>query len=170
MDTAKPSESSPARLLDRLNPRAGVRAQLAGAAVMWMVGASILLVRGSGYLFDRYWHAWLLAIAVVLGVVKSHVLLDRVARKAVDRIRERGRACFFGFFSVKSWAFVGLMMGGGILLRSSGLPRSALAVIYIGVGTALVIADRIFWQALLVGDTAKPLASGPVESAKVPAE
>jgi len=156
-------------LLDRLNPRAGIRVQLAGAAAMWMIGAGILLVRGSGYLFDGYWHAWLLALAVMLGVLKSHVLLDRVARKAVDRIRARGRACFFGFFSIKSWAFVALMMGGGILLRSSGLPRSVLAVIYIGVGTALVVADRIFWQALLVGDK-NDVSVACTEPAKVPAE
>lgn len=145
--------------MSRPTPRAGVRAQLLGAAFMWTVGAGILLVRGAGYLYDRYWHAWLLALAVVLGVLKARVLLDRIARKAVERIRTRGRACFFGFFSVKSWAFVIAMMGGGILLRSSGLPRSVLAVIYLGVGTALVLADRIFWHALLFevrGGSPKP--------------
>jgi hypothetical protein len=40
-------------------------------------------------------------------------------------------------------------MGGGILLRRSGLPRDFLAVLYVGVGTGLALADRIFWQALV---------------------
>jgi hypothetical protein len=132
----------------RFTPRAGQRVQLFSAAAMWAIGATILLVRGVGFLHDS-WFAALLALAVVIGVVKSRYLLDRVARKAVLRIHERGRACYFGFFSWKSWLFVIVMMGGGILLRRSGLPRDFLAVVYVGVGSGLAIADRIFWQALI---------------------
>jgi hypothetical protein len=132
----------------RFTPRAGQRVQLFSAAAMWAIGAMILLVRGVGFLHDN-WYAALLALAIVLGLVKSRYLLDRVARKAVLRIHERGRACYFGFFSWKSWLFVVVMMGGGILLRRSGLPRDFLAVLYVGVGTGLALADRIFWQALI---------------------
>ena len=144
----------------RFTPRAGQRVQLFSAAAMWAVGAAILLVRGVGFLHDS-WYAALLALAVVIGVVKSRYLLDRVARKAVLRIHERGKACYFGFFSWKSWMFVIVMMGGGILLRRSGLPRDFLAVLYVGVGTGLVLADRIFWQALVSPAPAiKPVAPG----------
>lgn len=146
-DTSRhPAENT--GLAARLNPRTGVRAQLLGAAAMWTVGATILLVRGAFYLRDEHWALWLIAVAVILGVVKSQMLLDRVARKAVARIRERGRACFFGFFSPKTWVFVALMMGGGMMLRRTGLNHGILAVIYVGVGTALVLADRIFWHAV----------------------
>lgn len=134
--------------LRRFTPKAGQRVQLFSAAAMWAIGATILLVRGVGFLHDN-WYAALLAAAIVLGLIKSRYLLDRVARKAVLRIHERGRACYFGFFSWKSWLFVIVMMGGGILLRRSGLPRDFLAVLYVGVGTGLALADRIFWQALI---------------------
>jgi hypothetical protein len=147
----------------RFTPRAGQRVQLFSAAAMWAVGATILLVRGVGFLHDS-WFAALLALAVALGVTKSHYLLDRVARKAVVRIHDRGRACYFGFFSWKSWMFVAVMMGGGILLRNSGLPRDFLAVLYVGVGTGLVLADRIFWQALVSPAPAiKPDSRGSAE-------
>lgn len=146
--TSPPSERVPSRLF----PQAGVRVQLAAAAVMWLIGACILLVRGTFYLRDEHWALWLMAIAAVLAVLKSRILLDRVARKAVARIRARGRAWFFGFFSAKSWAFVVVMMGGGILLRRSGLHHGVLAVLYLGIGAALVLADRIFWTALLKND------------------
>lgn len=131
---------------------ASVRAQLIGAAVLWLVGASILLVRGIGYVSERSWHAWVLAIGLVLGVLKAHVLLDRVATKAVARIRHRGQASFFGFFSVRSWVLVALMMGAGILLRRvvahpGVVGEGVLGALYIGVGTALLLADRIFWLA-----------------------
>lgn len=144
----------------RFTPRAGVRVQLFSAAAMWAIGAAILLVRGIGFLHDSWFFA-LLAFAVALGTVKSHLMLDRVARKAVVRILERGRACYFGFFSWKSWLFVAVMMGGGILLRRSALPPDVLAVVYVGVGTGLVIADRIFWQALFSASRAvTPVAPG----------
>lgn len=134
-------------------PRAGVRIQLVAAATVWLVGASILLVRGSSYLVDRYWHAWVLGAALAIAVVKSRYLLDRVAAKAVARIRARGRACFFGFFSVKAWAFVALMMGGGIALRNAivspgVIGAGILGALYLGIGTALIFADRVFWHAV----------------------
>ena len=137
-------------LLGRLTPRTGPRAQLFAAASVWLVGASILMFRGLGYLRGQSWWALAIAAAVVIGVLKSRYLLDGVARKAVSRIRARGRACFFGFFSWKSWGFVALMMGGGILLRNAGTPPWVLAIVYLGVGTALLVAERIFWRAALV--------------------
>ena len=138
----------------RFTPRAGVRVQPIGAAAVWTIGATILVVRGIGYVSDRYWHAWALAAALAIAVVKSRFLLDRVARKAVARIRNRGRACFFGFFSVKTWAFVGLMMGGGITLRHivvhpNAIGAGIMGAIYLGIGTGLAIAGRIYWQAAL---------------------
>ena len=77
-------------MLKHLSPQASERTQLVAAALMWAIGASILLIRGAGYLSERYWHAWALAAGLALGVLKARVLLDRVARKAVARIRERG--------------------------------------------------------------------------------
>jgi len=138
----------------RFTPRASVRVQLFAAAIVWAVGASILIVRGISYVEGRYWHAWVLGAALVIGVLKSRFLLDRVARKAVLRIERRGRACFFGFFSVKAWAFVALMMGGGIALRHlivhpGVIGAGILGAIYLGIGTALAVADRIFWHAAL---------------------
>lgn len=150
------SPSSPSKdpfSLNRLTPRAGVRVQLVAAATIWLVGASILLVRGAGYVSGRYWHAWVLGVALALGVIKSRYLLDRVASKAVARIRERGYACFFGFFSLKSWGLVGLMMGGGILIRNlvvqpDVIGAGILGALYLGIGMALLIADRVFWTAV----------------------
>ena len=139
-----------------LSPPASERTQLIAAALMWLIGASILLVRGVAYLSDRYWHAWALAAGLALGVLKARVLLDRVARKAVERIRRRGRAPLLGFFSAKSWALVAIMMGGGILLRRlvvhpDVVGAGVMGAIYIGVGTALALADRVFWKACHAG-------------------
>jgi len=155
--------------LDRLTPRAGVRAQLFSAAIVWMVGASILLVRGVQFLHDR-WIIPIVVVALVIGFAKERYILSNYARKAVARIHERGKACYFGFFSVKSWLFILVMMGGGIALRRSILAdsrdiipwgRDVLAVIYVAVGTALAYADRIYWRAALAKT---PAALDAVES------
>jgi len=138
-------------------PRAGVRVQLVAGSLMWLIGSSILLVRGAGYVSDRHWHAWVLAVGLALGVLKARVLLDGVATRAVERIRARGHAGFLGFFSLKSWALIALMMGGGIALRHivvnpGVIGAGIMGALYVGVGTALLVADRIFWHAVLAKD------------------
>lgn len=126
--------------------------QLHLAAIIWLVGASILGVRGIIYLSQSRWEAWLIALALVLGVAKGHLLLEGVARKAVARIRARGRdGCLFGFFGWRSWLLIAVMMGGGIALRDSGVPPAILGVLYAAVGTALVYGDITYWRAV-VGD------------------
>jgi len=153
-DAAAPPEPGILARIDRAMPRIGVRAQLVAAATIWLVGASILLVRGTGYIQGRSWLIWVLALGLVLGVIKSRFILVRVATRAVARIRARGRASFLGFYSLASWGFIALMMGGGIALRRivahpGQIGAGIMGAIYIGVGTALLLADRVYWHAAL---------------------
>lgn len=142
--------------IDRLTPRAGVRIQLFAAAIVWAVGGAILITRGIIYVHDRQWHAWALGVslAIIIAIPKTRFILDKVARKAVARIRDRGRACFFGFFSWRSWLFVGVMMGGGIairhaIVRPGVIGAGILGALYLGIGAGLFTADRVFWHAAL---------------------
>ena len=101
-----------------------------------------------------YWIVPIALVAVVIGMIKARFILIKYANKAVARIQRRGHACFFGFFAPTSWLFVIVMMGGGMMLRHSALVdyswgRVALSILYLAVGTALAIADRIFWIAAL---------------------
>ena len=145
----------------RLVPHAGIRVQLVAAALLWLVGTSILLVRGVMYIvapeeYARfgYWIVLIALVAVAIGLIKARFILIKYANKAVLRIRTRGHASFFGLFAPSSWLFVVVMMGGGVLLRQSALVdswwgRTFLGIVYIAVGTALAIADAIFWRAAL---------------------
>ena len=143
------------RMLALLVPEVTVRVQLFLATMMWLIGASILLVRGFGYISDRHWHAWALGIGLALGAIKSRTVLDHSAKRAVARIYSRGTAGFFGFLSGKSWVFIGIMMGGGMILRRiivhpGVIGAGIMGAVYIGVGSALLLADRIFLHALYI--------------------
>mgnify|MGYP005859791557 CR=1 FL=1 len=156
--TVEPTAPSPERRL----LHASVRVQLVSAALIWLIGATILLVRGLGYIQGRSWHAWALAAGLTLGVLKSRYLLERVATGVVARIRTRGPAFFLNFFSLRTWAVLGLMMGSGLLLRRVAVApdrigAGIMGAVYIGVGTALVLGDRVFWHAAF----RKPKGAGP---------
>jgi hypothetical protein len=157
---------------DKLTPRAGVRPQLVSAALLWLVATGVLLVRGvlfvehpgPGFQFD-YWILPIAIVAVALGMLKARIVLVSYADKAVARVRRRGHTCYFGFFGLRSWVFVAVMMGGGLWLRHSALVnyawgRVALCTLYLAVGTGLAIADRIFWIAALSGEAQKAARPG----------
>ena len=156
---------------DPFVPRASARVQLVAAATVWLGAALMLLVRGvlfvevPGPQFQaNYWLLPIAAVAVTIGVVKARLVLADYAVGLVGRLETRGRSCFFGFFAPKSWAFIVVMMGGGILLRHSplagvGWGRVLLAVLYLAVATALLIADRILWAGALARDRAALVAA-----------
>ncbi|HSK48413.1 MAG TPA: hypothetical protein VLA05_10495 [Coriobacteriia bacterium] len=151
-DTTIAPAETPRR--NRFTPLAGTRIQLVSAAMMWLIGSTILTVRGISYVQGRYWHAWALAAALAIGVLKSRYLLDRIAKEAVARIRRRGRSCYFGFFSWRSWLLLAIMMGGGITLRNlivqpGVIGAGIMGAIYLGIGAALFFADRIFWRSVV---------------------
>lgn len=116
---------------------------------MWMaVGAAL-----AGFGAWWSWQAasdiapWLAAGAVAIGTVKSRLVLDRAARRVVERISVRGDGrCLGGFLSLRTWGMVVLMMVVGCLLRGS-LARGIVGPLYIAVGTALCLSSRISWRA-----------------------
>jgi hypothetical protein len=159
----------------KLTPRAGVRPQLVAAAALWLVGTSILMVRGVLYIvapdeYARFGYGIVVIalVAVTIGLIKARFILIRYANKAVARIKTRGHACFFGFFAPSSWLFILVMMGGGMLLRRTALVdywwgRTFLGVLYLAVGTALAIADVVFWRAVF-----GPLRQAPATTPATP--
>ena len=121
----------------------------AAYAIAVQLASEATAAYGSGY-----WIVPIALVAVVIGMIKARFILIKYANKAVARIQRRGHACFFGFFAPTSWLFVIVMMGGGMMLRQSALVNYAwgrvfLSTLYIAVGTALAIADRVFWIAAL---------------------
>jgi len=120
------------------------------AAGLWTVVALLLLLFGIRWAWKVHTpYFWpLIAAALALGLVKARFVLDRTAVRMIERIRTRGDGrCIGGFQSLRSWAFVLLMVVAGRLLRGSALPRIVVGLLYVAVGTALLLATRRLWHA-----------------------
>jgi hypothetical protein len=136
--------------VERYKPAAAVRAHLLLAGLMWTVVGAALVAFGGRWLWQLPTPAapWLAALAVVIGTFKARFVLDRAARTIVDRIQERGDGrCLGGFLSVRSWALVAAMAAGGRFLRGSHVARGLMGVLYVAVGTALLLSSRVAWRA-----------------------
>ena len=111
---------------------------LLGVGTLWMLTSEKLATSLS-----------LLFIALCLGIGKSFWVLDRTASRIVERIKVRGDGqCLGGFFSLRVWALIIVMMLMGRLLRTTDIPRHVLGLIYAAVGVGLLISSRSIWKGL----------------------
>ena len=137
-------------LLEAYKPAAPARLHLLLAALLWTVVATLLLIFGARWtLAGRLPHSWIfIAIAAAVGLVKARFVLDRTSARMIERIEERGDGrCIGGFLSLRSWAFVALMVGAGRLLRGGLVPRTVVGLLYLSIGTALLLSTRRLWHA-----------------------
>ena len=137
------------------------KAQLLLAASVWTAAGVLLFSMGMFWMESGLgWGlALLLAVPfVVIGMAKGHFLLDRVAKRSMARIAQRGpRAPIWGFYGLRTWLLVGVMMGGGIGLRvlfnSERWQFFYLGFLYVAMGTALVLASHRMWLSIVAAPT-----------------
>lgn len=135
---------------ERLKPSAPARRHLLLAAAMWSAVGSALATVGTVWTVraPHPMSPWLLPIAVAFGLLKARLILDRAGRRIVERIEARGDGrCLGGFLSLQSWALVVVMVVGGRLLRAGGVDLHLVGLLYVLVGTGLLVASRIPWRA-----------------------
>ena len=101
------------------------------------------------------WEGVLLGLSgIVLGLAIHLFGFSKLVAKNVDRIRSKKnkKICIFAFQAWKSYLIVAIMIGLGIILRSSPLPKKYLAVIYIGFGGAMVLSSIKYYMVFLKSD------------------
>ena len=76
---------------------------------------------------------------------------SKLVARNIERIRSKTnkKLCIFAFQAWKSYLIVAIMIGLGILLRSSSLPKEYLAVIYIGFGGAMILSSIKYYLVFL---------------------
>lgn len=121
------------------------------SACLWTVIGLMLLAKG-GYRLSQLpqYHLVLVIAAVVAGSLKSFFILDRAARRGIQRILKfKDGTCLGAVYSVKTWMVVLFMMTMGVFLRKSALPGNILCFVYFTVGWALLMSSRLAWRAWL---------------------
>ena len=134
------------KTLLRFKPGASVRTHLFLAALIWSVVGFFLLTNGF-VLISLKGHLWYGVVGLVLGTAKTFFILDRVARKNVNRIKEfEDKICIGSVYSWKTWILVAAMIVLGRFLRTTILPGEIVGLIYTAVGWALMLASRLMWR------------------------
>ncbi len=135
--------------LSRFKPGVNRRTHLLMTAVLWTVIGLLLLTKGAFRLSQlNDWQPLIIVLAVLAGSLKAYLILDKSARKGIDRIVSfKEGTCLGAVYSVKTWILVLCMMGMGVILRNSSLPLNLLCFLYLTIGWALLLSSRLAWRA-----------------------
>ncbi len=129
-----------------MKPGVNRRVHLLAAALLWTVVGIFLIARGWVWI-DPAENGWYVLAAALIGTLKSIFILDRSARRGVDRIgRMRDGACLGAVYSWKTWMLVVFMIASGILLRTFFDPGKYIGTLYCAVGWALLLSSRHGWK------------------------
>lgn len=140
--------------LNRLKPDVEQRWLLLIAGLMW---------GGVGAMLGRLAIEWLrietpdgvvlfLLAGALLAAAINFLGFSKLAKQNIDRIKALGRkACIFAFQRWTSYILVVVMITMGRFARSLPIPRSYLAILYLGIGGALFLASLNYLRALIYG-------------------
>ena len=133
--------------LKKFKPGVPRRIHLLLAATLWSLIGIFLMFRGISWL-TTIEKLWIAIPALIAGTLKSSFILDRTAKKGIQRILEMADGtCLGAVYSIKTWLLVLVMMGAGMTLRRSAMPHELLGGIYITIGWALFYSSRHAWRA-----------------------
>ena len=139
-----------AKGLLRFKPGVATRTHLLLSAALWTAIGSLLLAKGTYRLSQlAEWQAFVVVVpAIVIGSLKAFFVLDKSARRGIDRILNfKDGTCLGAVYSIKTWILVLCMMGMGVILRNSSLPIKFLGFLYITIGWAMLVSSRLAWRA-----------------------
>jgi len=137
-------------LFHKYKPAAPARYHLFVAALLWSVVGSALLFFGCKWVINKHetLYIWLLIPALLIGLLKTRLVLFKAADRMTSRIIARGDGkCIGGFISYKTWLIIAIMAGTGKFLRGGLLPIAIVGLIYAAVGIALLYGSSRLWSA-----------------------
>jgi hypothetical protein len=127
-----------------------------GRRVLFAIGAAVWT--GVGVLLLVYTATWLAPVTwafklglglagLVVAAVFVRFVFGGIVRKNIVRIDQGpARASAFAFQGWKSYLVTVFMIGLGIGLRHSAIPKPGLAVVYEGIGIALLLTSALYYR------------------------
>jgi hypothetical protein len=93
-------------------------------------------------------------LGLAIAILAWWLLFRGLAAKNIERLTASPeRACLFGFQAPKGYLMMGSMIALGVTLRHSAIPKPDLAVVYIAIGGALLLASMSYYSRLLGANT-----------------
>lgn len=128
----------------KFHPAVDKRVLIALSGATWIIVGSLLVKLALGWLSPvDLKSAFVLGLTgITLALLVHHFGFLRLVDRNIERIMDmKDKVCIFAFQAWKSYAIIAVMVGMGITLRQSSLPKPYLAVIYIGFGGAMVLSS-----------------------------
>ena len=140
-----------AKLSDKLNPAVGKPVLKLLAGSLWLGTGIMLSILGIKWILESV-HEYSVYFGIA-GLAASLVIhyfgFSKIVDKNIYRINLlEKKYCLFGFMTWKSYLIILVMMTLGITLRHSSIPREWLSIVYIGIGTALILSSLRYFRDL----------------------
>ncbi len=128
----------------RFDPAVDKKFLIALSGIIWSIVGIALCNLAVGWLSQTtsYTTAWLGTAGIILSLLIHHFGFLKLVDRNIERILSKeGKVCIFAFQPWKSYLIIVIMIGMGMALRHSSLPKPYLAVIYIGFGSAMILSS-----------------------------
>ena len=132
------------RKRDTFKPAVTKSALLFLAGFVWLCVGTMLLVFAYSWLSDapRTIFFMFFGFGILLALLVHHFGFLKVVDKNIERILPMvEKKCLFSFITWKSYMIIIVMVAMGTLLRHSAIPQQYLAILYTGVGLALILSS-----------------------------
>lgn len=130
--------------MDRYKPAVSNTILILVAGIVWIcVGAMLMFLAFSWLSAETRVDMWLFSGAgILLALLVHHFGFLRIVDKNLRRLLQMsGKKCLFSFIPWRSYLIIAVMVALGAFLRHSVIPKKDLAILYIGIGLALVLSS-----------------------------
>lgn len=140
----------------KLDPAVDKRFLIALSGIVWITVGIILCRLAAVWLSQTSMRAG--SVLGITGAVTALLIywygFSKLVNRNIERIMPmKDRVCIFAFQPWKSYLIIAIMVGMGMILRHSAMPKHYLAIIYIGFGGAMILSSiryfRVFLKLLL---------------------
>jgi hypothetical protein len=140
------------KMLDAFKPAVAKSVLLFLAGFVWLCMGSMLVILAYFWLVhtpDRTYIPFL-GGGFILGLIVHHFGFLKIVDKNIARIRPMtDKRCLFSFITWKSYLIILVMVVMGSFLRHSSIPKHFLAILYSGIGLALILSSIRYIRAFL---------------------
>jgi hypothetical protein len=140
-------------VLQKLNPAVPRHYLFVLAGALWTFAGAILCWRAEVWLedFPLGTELGLETLCAILGAAGYLYLFIHIVRKNIERITSLPeRVCLFAFTAWRGYFLIALMIGLGLALRSTSIPKLYLSIPYTVMGVILIIGSvQFYWQYFL---------------------